>query len=87
MPYRRLPNTDQARVRALKAAVEKGEMYNVRDLAITLKTLFEARNFLHRFEAAQIYYTAPEKSPKWERYSGWYTALIAAQLRQQDATM
>lgn len=32
-------------------------MYNVRDLAITLKTLFEARNFLHRFEAAQIYYT------------------------------
>ena len=36
MPYRRLPNTDQARVRALKAAVEKGEMYNVRDLAITL---------------------------------------------------
>ena len=57
MPYRRLPNTDQARVRALKAAVEKGEMYNVRDLAITLKTLFEARNFLHRFEAAQIYYT------------------------------
>ena len=46
--------SDEAQV---KAAVEKGEMYNVRDLAITLKTLFEARNFLHRFEAAQIYYT------------------------------
>ena len=57
MPYRRLPNTDQARIRALKTAVEKGELYNVRDLAITLKTLFEARNFLQRFEAAQIYYT------------------------------
>ncbi len=57
MPYRRLPNTDQARVRALKAAVEKGERYNVHDLAITLKTLFDARNFLQRFEAAQIYYT------------------------------
>ena len=57
MPYRRLPNTDQARVRALKAAVEKGDVYNVRDLAISLKTLFEARNFLQRFEAAQIYYT------------------------------
>jgi len=57
MPYRRLPNTDQARVRALKAAVEKGEMHsNVRDLAFALKTLFEARNFLHRFEAALIYY-------------------------------
>ena len=57
MPYRRLPNTDQARVRALKTAVEKGELYNVRDLAITLKTLFETRNFLQRFEVAQIYYT------------------------------
>lgn len=57
MPYRRLPNTDQARVRALKTAVEKAESYNVHDLAITLKTLFEARNFLQRFEAAQIYYT------------------------------
>lgn len=57
MPYRRLPNTDQARVRALKAAVEKGDVYNVRDLAISLKTLFEARNFLQRFEAAQIYYS------------------------------
>lgn len=56
MPYRRLPNTDQARVRALKAAVEKGDMYNVRELAISLKTLSEARNFLRKFEAAQIYY-------------------------------
>ena len=56
MPYRRLPNTDQARVRALKAAVVKGDVYNVRDLAITLKTLFDARNFLQKFEAAQNYY-------------------------------
>lgn len=56
MPYRRLPNTDQARVRALKLAVEKGDVYNVRDLAITLKTLFDARNFLRKFEAAHIYY-------------------------------
>ena len=56
MPYRRLPNTDQARVRALKAAVRKGDVYNVRDLAITLKTLFDARNFLQKFEAAQNYY-------------------------------
>ena len=57
MPYRRLPNTDQARVRALKLAVEKGDACNVRDMAITLKTLSDARNFLRKFEAAQIYYT------------------------------
>lgn len=57
MPYRRLPNTDQARIRALKAVVVKGDTYNVYDLAVSLKTLTEARNFLTKFEAAQAYYT------------------------------
>ncbi|MBR6433481.1 hypothetical protein ACFX5L_05015 [Bacteroides sp. KG123] len=56
MPYRRLPNTDQARIRALKAVVVKGEVCNVYDLAVSLKTLTEARNFLVKFEAAQVYY-------------------------------
>lgn len=57
MPYRRLPNTDQARIRALKAVVAKGDIYNLYDLAISLKTLTEARNFLTKFEAAQSYYS------------------------------
>lgn len=57
MPYRRLPNTDQARIRALKAVVAKGDTYNVSGLAVSLKTLSEARNFLQKFEAAQIYYS------------------------------
>lgn len=56
MPYRRLPNTDQARVRALKQVVAKESLSNVYDMAISLKTLTEARNFLKRFEAAQGYY-------------------------------
>lgn len=56
MPYRRLPNTDQARIRALKQAVEKGDRANVYDLAISVKTLSEARNFLLKFEGAQAYY-------------------------------
>lgn len=56
MPYRRLPNTDQARIRALKAVVTKAEIYNVYDLAVSLKTLTDARNFLMKFEAAQAYY-------------------------------
>ena len=56
MPYRRLPNTDQARIRALKAVVAKGDIYNVYDLAVSLKTLTDARNFLMKFEAAQAYY-------------------------------
>ena len=39
MPYRRLPNTDQARIRALKAVVVKGDICNVYDLAVSLKAL------------------------------------------------
>lgn len=53
MPYRRLPNTDQARIKALRTAVEKGDTYNP---IISLKTLSEARTFLSRFEMAQTYY-------------------------------
>lgn len=56
MPYRRLPNTDQARIRALKAVVVKADMYNMYDLAVSLKTITDARNFLMKFDAAQNYY-------------------------------
>lgn len=56
MPYRRLPNTDQARIRALKSAVGKGDVYNVNELVISLNTLSEARNFLSKFEIAHNYY-------------------------------
>ncbi len=56
MPYRRLPNTDQARIRALKKAVEKGELYNVHDQVISQKTLNEARKFLTAFEQAHNQY-------------------------------
>lgn len=57
MPYRRLPNTDQARIRALKSAVGKSDVYNVNELAISLNTLSEARSFLSKFEIAHSYYT------------------------------
>lgn len=56
MPYRRLPNTDQARIRALKTAVEKADIISAYDLALSLKTLTDARNFLRKFEGAQAYY-------------------------------
>ena len=56
MPYRRLPNTDQARIRALKAVSIKADMYDAYDLAVSLKTLTETRNFLAKFETAQTYY-------------------------------
>lgn len=56
MPYRRLPNTDQARIRALKSVVKKEDEDGICGLAVSLKTLVEARNFLSRFEAAHKYY-------------------------------
>ena len=56
MPYRRLPNTDQARIRALKIAINKGDTCALSDLAISLKLLNEIRNFLLKFEAAHQYY-------------------------------
>ncbi len=57
MPYRRLPNTDQARIRSLKAIAEKAGRYSVYDLAVSLKTSRDICNFLPKFEAAHIYYT------------------------------
>ena len=56
MPYRRLPNTDQARIRSLKALVAKDDAYDAYHPVVSLKTLTAVRNFLPRFEAAQIYY-------------------------------
>ena len=57
MPYRRLPNTDQARIRALRTAVNKGEESDVHDLPFSITVWTDARNFLMRFEAAQTYYS------------------------------
>ena len=49
MPYRRLPNTDKARVRTLKAAVEMGDARSAFELAFSQELLGEARSFLFRF--------------------------------------
>lgn len=57
MPYRRLPNTDQARIRALKAVCDMADKNNdLYEMPVDLKTLTAVRNFLPHFESAQIYY-------------------------------
>jgi hypothetical protein len=56
MPYRRLPNTDEARIRSLRAAVYCGDCYDTFDLAISLRLYNAAKNFLPKLEAAQKYY-------------------------------
>ena len=52
MPYRRLPNTDQARIRALRTAIEVFRQTNVPELALSIKTINEAEVFLPNFEGA-----------------------------------
>ena len=56
MPYRRLPNTDQARLRALRAAVAMEEHQGFSDHIVAFKTLLEVKNFLALFEKHQNIY-------------------------------
>lgn len=46
MPYRRLPNTDQARVRAIETALEKGKRIPFKELAFSPQNL-ERMQFLY----------------------------------------
>ena len=44
MPYRRLPNTDQARLRAIEMALEKGKRIAFKELAFSGQTLEKIQN-------------------------------------------
>jgi hypothetical protein len=56
MPYRRLPNTDQARLRALRTAIHKAEKQSFDNQIIAFKTVHEAKSFLSIFEKQLIQY-------------------------------
>ncbi len=58
MPYRRLPNTDSARLRALKAAVKKGKELHPFKLAFSQGTYSKIEPFIHNFEKAMATYKA-----------------------------
>ena len=49
MPYRRLPKTDQARIRALKAAVDSSVENGVFTNVLSHNTYHRAKDFLERF--------------------------------------
>lgn len=58
MPYRRLPTTDQARLQALRAAVQRASEADFADQFISYRTLTEAQRFLLVFEnQVQQYHT------------------------------
>lgn len=57
MPYRRLPNTDAARIRAMKTAIEKGKELPPHILAFSSKTLVMLQRAMPQLEQnIQIYH-------------------------------
>ena len=66
MPYRRLPNTDQARIRALKAAVDSSVRGGIFTNVLTHNTYHRAKELLERFsrEVAVYKRCIAEQSPK-----------------------
>jgi hypothetical protein len=59
MPYRRLPNTDTARIKAMKIALEKGKELPPHKLAYSSKTVLRLEKFLPQFEhSIQLYRNA-----------------------------
>jgi len=56
MPYRRLPNTDSARIRALRSAVDKAADTDFQQLSFSTGTLDEARSVLTHFEHLSVRY-------------------------------
>ena len=58
MPYRRLPNTDQARIRAMEKLLEKVGMISVSEMAVSLNTISKIRGLLNRFRRLSEYYKA-----------------------------
>jgi len=50
MPYRRLPNTDAARIRAMRIALEKGRDVPPMQMAYSPKNIVRLQGFLPRFE-------------------------------------
>lgn len=54
MPYRRLPNTDAARIRALAKIIEFGTKYGARLLAFKEPTFSKIKAFMPIFEQARL---------------------------------
>ena len=52
MPYRRLPNTDLARLRAMKTAYQMGREIHPTALAFTQSTYTKLELFINSFETA-----------------------------------
>jgi hypothetical protein len=66
MPYRRLPNTDQARLRALRTANSKGSKTSPFDLAFSQRVFLQIKAFLPLYEQAiEQYNFSKERQAKY----------------------
>lgn len=62
MPYRRLPNTDLARLRTLRTAVQRAADSPFSEQVLTYKSLNEAQRFLLTFEGQLSQYSEDRES-------------------------
>jgi len=71
MPYRRLPNTDTSRIRAMRLALEIGKEMPPQKLAFSSKTIIKLEKFLPQFELSiQMYrFTLSSQNRKNKDYS------------------
>lgn len=79
MPYRRLPNTDQSRIRAISTALEQCRQDDVPGQVIHLKTKNEAETFLPQFEKAHHEYLMSLEKQK-EASKKYYSQFRMARL-------
>ncbi len=79
MPYRRLPNTDIARLRALKAAAKKGKELPPFKLAFSQSTFSQVGLFINNFEKAIANYKAAY-SKQIERNKEYHNSAKKARL-------
>lgn len=56
MPYRRLPKTDQARIKALKAVLDRDDAFCSATRVVEWKTLTDLKNVYDKFMGAYLYY-------------------------------
>ena len=76
MPYRRLPKTDQARIRALRSAVESSVENGVFTNVLTHNTYHRAKDFLQRFSAEVAVYKRCVQEQSSKRGNAEYEASL-----------
>ena len=79
MPYRRLPTTDKARMRALEAALKKSVSKNSNKLAISIPLLEELKSVKSKFENMLTHYELNIKIQS-ERNQDYKTAMESARM-------